>query len=74
MGFLEQFFKIEISKNTGHPCTFVQSYMNTISCLNYLFEYNVQLKPTVFFHYPPTFLGQSLWKPAKNVQKFYKER
>ena len=61
MGFLEQFFKIRKRKNTEHPCTFVQSYMNTIYCLNKLFDYNARLKLTAFFHYPPTFLGQSLW-------------
>ena len=74
MEFLEQFFKIKKSKNTGHMCTFMQSYMFTIYCLNNLFDYNVQLKLTAFFHYSPTFLGQSYWKHTQNVQKFYKER
>ena len=74
MGFLKQFFKIKKSKNTEHPCTFMQSYMNTIYCLNNLFDYNVQLKLTAFFHYPSTSLGRSLWKPAQNVQKFNKGR
>ena len=40
-----------------------------------LFDYNVQLTLIAFFHYPSTFLGQSVWKPTQNVQKkFYKER
>ena len=46
-GILEQFFKIKKNKNTGHPCTFVLSYMNTI-CLNDLFDYNKQLEVAAF--------------------------
>ena len=43
--------------------------MSTIYCLNNLYDYNVQLKLNAFFHNPPTFLGQSVWKPIQNVQK-----
>ena len=69
MGFLEQFFKIKKSKYTGHPCTFVQSYMNTISCLNNLFDYNVQLKLNAFSHHP----SRSLGSPYINLPRMLKK-
>ena len=55
MGFLEQIFKIKKSKNTEHPCTFVQLL---------LFEYFVLLYCTIetnrLSHHLPIFLGPSV--------------
>ena len=47
--------------------------MHTIYCWNNLFYYNVQLKLSTFFHWPPIFRWQSVWKPTQNVKKCTKK-
>ena len=41
-------FRIIIKKTSGHSCKFVQSHMNTIYCLNNVFQYYVELTLATF--------------------------
>ena len=53
--------KSEIKKYPfGWSCTFVQSYKNTIFCLNNVVVRTLISAPTSFFKQPPIFLGQSV--------------